>query len=158
MSAAERLSQSEIDERVAVLKRFRELLTRQRDKFRGYLEVLDRQRADIEKGDVDALVSHVEVEQSIVSEIFAVQKVIDPLEDIYRAAYSGAEPEGLPELKTTLTELKQEVIARNEENRALLKQRMEMIRNEIKSIRNPYAKKKSVYADIPEPRNLDIKG
>ncbi len=65
------LSRQELDERVAVLKRFRELLVRQRDKFHDYMGLLDRQRSDIENGDVDALVAHVELEQGIVSEIFA---------------------------------------------------------------------------------------
>ena len=74
------LSQEELSQRVAVLRRFRELLQRQRDKFSQYLQLLEHQKGDIESGDVDALVSHVELEQGIVSEIFAVQKVIDPLE------------------------------------------------------------------------------
>jgi len=153
-----RLSKQELDERVAVLKRFRELLVRQREKFSDYMSLLERQRADIEKGDVDALVSHVELEQSIVSEIFSVQKVIDPLEDMYRASYHGAEPEGITELRSTLSTLKDEVVARNSENRALLKQRMEMLRHEIMSVNNPYAKRRSVYSSPAEPTALDIKG
>lgn len=155
---AEQLSRAELDERVAVLKRFRELLSRQRDKFRDYLELLDRQKADIVEGDVDALVAHVEAEQAIVAEIFAVQKVIDPMEDLYRMAYRGAEAEGLPELRDTLSTLKEEVAERNAENRSLLKQRMDMLRHQIMSIRNPYAKKKSVYAESAEPSALDISG
>lgn len=155
---AEQLSRAELDERVAVLKRFRELLSRQRDKFRDYLELLDRQKTDIVEGDVDALVAHVEAEQAIVAEIFAVQKVIDPMEDLYRMAYRGAEPEGLPELRDTLSNLKEEVAGRNAENRSLLKQRMDMLRHQIMSIRNPYAKKKSVYAESAEPSALDISG
>lgn len=155
---AEQLSRAELDERVAVLKRFRELLSRQRDKFRDYLELLDRQKADIVEGDVDALVAHVEAEQAIVAEIFAVQKAIDPMEDLYRMAYRGAEPEGLPELRDTLSTLKDEVAERNAENRSLLKQRMDMLRHQIMSIRNPYAKKKSVYAESAEPSALDISG
>lgn len=155
---AEQLSRAELDERVAVLKRFRELLSRQRDKFRDYLELLDRQKDDIVEGDVDALVAHVEAEQAIVAEIFAVQKVIDPMEDLYRMAYRGAEPEGLPELRDTLSTLKGEVAERNAENRSLLKQRMDMLRHQIMSIRNPYAKKKSVYAESAEPSALDISG
>jgi len=153
-----RLSKQELDERVAVLKRFRELLVRQREKFSDYMSLLERQRADIEKGDVDALVSHVELEQSIVSEIFSVQKVIDPLEDMYRASYHGAEPEGITELRSTLSTLKDEVVARNSENRALLKQRMEMLRHEIISVNNPYSKRRSVYSSPAEPTALDIKG
>ncbi len=152
------LSRDELDERVAVLRRFRELLLRQRDKFSQYMDLLERQRADIEKGDVDALVAHVELEQGIVSEIFAVQKVIDPLEDMYRAAYAGKEPEGVTELRATLGTLKEEVTTRNAENRALLKQRMEMLRHEIMSINNPYAKRRSVYASAAEPTALDIQG
>lgn len=155
---ADQLSRAELDERVAVLKRFRELLSRQRDKFRDYLELLDRQKTDIVGGEVDALVAHVEAEQAIVAEIFAVQKVIDPMEDLYRMAYRGAEAEGLPELRATLSTLKEEVAERNAENRSLLKQRMEMLRHQIMSIRNPYAKKKSVYAESAEPGALDISG
>jgi hypothetical protein len=155
---ADQLSRAELDERVAVLKRFRELLSRQRDKFRDYLELLDRQKTDIVEGDVDALVAHVEAEQAIVAEIFAVQKVIDPMEDLYRMAYRGAEPEDLPALRNTLSTLKDEVAERNAENRSLLKQRMEILRHQIMSIRNPYAKKKSVYAESAEPSALDISG
>jgi len=158
MQSKSRLTQKELDERVSVLKRFRELLVRQRDKFKDYMTVLDRQRTDIEKGDVDALVAHVEMEQGMVAEIFAVQKVIDPLEDMYRAAYKGLEPEGLPELKESLSALKNEVVVRNTENRALLKQRMEMLRHEMMSINNPYSKRKSVYSGSSEPKALDISG
>jgi uncharacterized small protein (DUF1192 family) len=152
------LSREELGERVAVLKRFRELLVRQREKFSDYMNVLEHQRSDIEKGDVDALVAHVDLEQGIVSEIFAVQKVIEPLEDMYRAVYAGSEPEGVAELRTTLATLKDEVVVRNSENRALLKQRMEMLRHEVVSLKNPYAKRKSVYASAAEPTSLDIKG
>ncbi|MBU0936125.1 MAG: flagellar protein FlgN [Spirochaetes bacterium] len=157
MPAAKQLPKEELDQRVAVLKRFRELLVRQRDKFRQYINVLDKQRSDIEQGDVDALVAHVETEQSMVADIFAVQKVLDPLEDMYRAVYHEAEPEGINELKNTLDELKTEVVKRNTENQALLKQRMDMLRHQIMNINNPYAKKRSVYAENPEPRSLDIK-
>lgn len=158
MPANARLPKEEFEERVAVLKRFRELLVRQREKFSEYLSLLDRQRSDIESGDVDALVSHVEREQGIVSEIFAVQTVIAPLEDMYRAAYAGSEPEGVAELKATLTELKDEVVSRNAENQALLKQRMDMLRREVMTVGGPYAKRKSVYASQAEPSALDIEG
>ncbi|GAB1432129.1 hypothetical protein MASR2M29_07540 [Spirochaetota bacterium] len=153
-----RLPKEELEERVAILKRFRELLVRQRDKFSEYLAVLDRQHSDIESGDVDALVSHVEREQGIVSEIFAVQKVIAPLEDMYRVAYAGTEPESIDDLKTTLSDLKEKVVVKNAENRALLKQRMEMLRKEVMTIGGPYAKRKSVYASQAEPSALDIEG
>jgi hypothetical protein len=177
MPPGRELSQAELDQRVAVLKRFRELLASQRDKFRSYMDLLDHQKRDIESGDVDALVAHVEAEQGIVAEIFAVQKVIAPLEDMYRAVYHagggegspshpadgtgskpGDGPQGISELQKTLDALKDEVVQRNAENQALLKQRMEMLRHQIMSVNNPYAKRKSVYAQAAEPENLDIQG
>ena len=152
------LSDATLEERKALLRRFRELLQKQRDKFHTYLEVLDHQKADIETGDVDALVAHVEIEQGIVGEIFAFQKVIEPLEDLYRAAYPSASEDDIPALKSTLEDLKTEVVERNTENRKLLKQRMEMLRHEIMSVNNPYSKRKSIYADAGEASLLDLKG
>lgn len=158
MPASKQLPPEELEHRVAVLKRFREMLVRQRQKFQDYLQVLEHQHHDIEQGDVDSLVAHVEAEQQMVADIFAIQKVIDPLEDLYRAAYKGAEPEGIAQIKGTLEELKTAVVKRNTENQALLKQRMDMLRHQIMSINNPYARKKSVYADSPDPKALDING
>src|SRR5512138_457700 len=102
MATRGQIGTEELERRVAVVKRFKELLERQRQKFRSYLGVLDRQKDDIEKGDVDALVAHVDLEQSIVSEIFTFQKSIDPLEDLYRSAYPAAEAEEIPELRRSL--------------------------------------------------------
>ena len=120
--------QGELERRKAVLRRFRELLVQQREKFDHYLVVLDHEKTDIETGDIDKLVSHVELEEQIVSEIYTFQKVIDPLEDLYRASYPAGEASGesseVPELKDTLVELRDEVLARNAENRVLLKRRM----------------------------------
>lgn len=146
-------------QRVAALRRFRELLVQQRAKFENYLMVLDHERADIESGDVDKLAAHVEIEEAIVSEIFTFQKVIDPLEQIYRAAYptAGADPE-LPELRGTLDDLRTEVLRRNAENRALLKRKMEIVRSEIAGFRNPLASRSSVFARQGEGTLVDLRG
>jgi hypothetical protein len=149
----------EMGQRVAALRRFRELLVQQRAKFENYLKVLDHERADIESGDVDRLAAHVEIEEAIVSEIFTFQKVIDPLEQIYRAAYPAAaqDPE-LPELRGTLDQLRDEVLRRNAQNRTLLKRKMEMVRAEIAGFRNPLASRASVYARQGEGSLVDIRG
>ncbi len=141
------MADADLDRKVAVLHRFRELLLQQREKFRRYLEVLDHERADIEEGDIDTLAAHVEMEEQIVSEIYTFQKAIDPLEEIYRAAYPAApgDPE-LPALKGSLEELRAEVLRRNAENRTLLKHRMEMVRAEIAGFRSPLKARTSVYA------------
>lgn len=159
MTGKNELPSTAVEERKAILRRFRELLIAQREKFSKYLTVLDHQRSDIQKGDVDALVAHVELEQQIVSEIFTFQKAVDPLEDLYRSAYPNATETEIPRIKSTLETMRTEVSARNAENRLLLKQRMEMIREEIKSVRaNPFNKKKSIYADSGEASLIDIKG
>jgi hypothetical protein len=153
------MNDRDMGQRVAILKRFRELLVQQRAKFESYLTVLDHERSDIESGDVDRLAAHVELEEAIVSEIFTFQKVIDPMEEIYRAAYpaAGEDPE-LPKLRGTLDELKDEVLRRNAENRALLKRQMEMLRGEIAGFRNPLASRTSVYARQGAGALVDIQG
>ncbi len=152
------LSPEVLEERKSILRRFRELLLEQREKFSRYLEIVGHERADIEREDVDALVAHVELERSIVSEIYTFQKAIDPLEVLYREAYPRAVDHDIPEIKSTLETLRDEVVKRNEENRQLLRQRMDLIREEIKSVRNPFAKKRSVYADSDSATVIDIKG
>ena len=148
----------EMGQRVAALRRFRELLVQQRMKFETYLEVLDHERADIESGDVDRLSAHVEIEEAIVSEIFTFQRVIDPLERMYKSANPAAEAGDLPELRSALDELKDEVLARNAENRALLKRKMELVRAEIAGFRNPLASRASVFARQGGGALVDISG
>jgi len=155
-------SKDVLEGRAAILRRFRELLVQQRQKFEKYLLVLDHERNDIESGDVDRLAAHVEIEEQIVSEIFTFQKVIDPLEDIYRSAYPAGSPPpeaaSLGELRDSLIGLRTEVLARNAENRALLRQRMEVIRGEIAGLRMPMAARRSVYAGSGDGGVLDIQG
>ncbi|AEJ18615.1 flagellar export chaperone FlgN [Gracilinema caldarium] len=152
------LTEEELAHRVAVMKRFRELLLEQRNRFQEYLVVLDKQKDVIEKGDTDALLSHVELEEKIVSDIFAIQKVIDPLEDLYRASYPERETE-VPKLKAALEELKHEAVQRSQRNRNLLSERMEKLRSEIKTLRNnPFAARRSVYDNSGAASLIDIKG
>jgi hypothetical protein len=153
------IAPEEVVRRVAVLKRFRELLTQQRNRFQAYLEVLDKQKDVIEKGNAEALISHVELEEKIVADIFSIQKVIDPLEDMYHAAYPEREAADVPGLKAALDELKAEAVVRSERNKDLLSRRMAEIRSEIKALRgNPYAARPSVFAAGGSASLIDLKG
>jgi sugar-specific transcriptional regulator TrmB len=151
------LSDDEIQGRVAVLKRLKELLQRQREKFENYLEVLSREKSDIESGDVDAMAEHVIMEQAIVEEIFTVQKVIDPLEDMYSAAYPLADSE-MPQLKSSLETVKREVVRQSDVNRTLLKQRMDIMRQEIAELKLAFMKRRSVYGSAGTGSVIDISG
>jgi hypothetical protein len=165
------ISPGELAQRVAILKRFRTLLTQQRDRFRSYLEVLDTQKNIIETGDPDELLAHVELEEKIVADIFSIQKVIDPLEDMYRAALSGFEssrhaplaagrdPEEVQSLKAALEGLKKEAVIRSTRNKELLSRRMAELRTEIKALRNnPYTARRSAFSDAGAASLVDISG
>ena len=174
-SAAAVISADELAQRVAILRRFRTLLIQQRDRFRSYLEVLDKQQDIIESGNPEELLSHVELEEKIVADIFSIQKVIDPLEDMYHAVISGFGPgrapgtetlrsEGadeVPSLKAALEDLKNEAVIRSTRNKELLSKRMVELRSEIKVLRNnPYAaaSRRSAYSEGHTASLVDIQG
>jgi DNA repair exonuclease SbcCD ATPase subunit len=153
------LSAEELSQRIAVIKRFREMLQTQRDRFRKYLEVLDKQQDAIERGDTEALLSHVELEEHIIKDIFNIQKVIDPLENLYQSLPAPGGETEVTGLKAAVEKLKQEAVIRSERNRDLLSKRMTEIRSEIKSLRgNPYAARRSIYAGSGSPSIIDVKG
>ncbi|GHU60793.1 hypothetical protein FACS189445_1160 [Spirochaetia bacterium] len=151
-------------QRAVVLKRLRELLRSQRDRFQDYLRSLEKQQEVIEQGNTEALLAHVELEEHILQDIFNIQKVIDPLENIYHTltaqspAPTGGEGE-VSSLKASLEGLKREAAARSKRNRDLLSKGMMEIRSEIKGLRgNPYAARRSIYADTLSPSLIDLKG
>jgi hypothetical protein len=159
----------ELARRVAILRRFRTLLQEQRDRFRRYLEVLDKQQDIIESGSVDDMLNHVELEEKIVADIFSIQKVIDPLEAMYqtlvpspaRASPRAESADDVPGLKTALEDLKNEAVIRSSRNRELLSRRMAALRSEINILRNnPYAAnaRRSAFPNGSTASLIDIKG
>ena len=154
------IAPDELSKRVAVVKRFKELLKAQRDRFTAYLNSLDRQKDVIQAGTADDLIRHVELEEKIITDIFSIQKVIDPLEKMYHSARSedhASEGDEISGLKETLESLKAEAVVRSEQNKVLLSRRMTEIRSEIKSLRsNPYTRRR--IDNIATPTQIDIKG
>ena len=132
------LSRQEIDQRVAVLKRFKALLQEQRKKFSDYLVVLETQERSIHEGNIDALVHHTELEQSIIGDIFTIQKVIDPIEEMYRLGMPDKDDTEVVRLKSDLNKLQSQVIDQNQKNRELLQSRMADLRQEMISIKPDY--------------------
>ncbi|MGI5068085.1 flagellar biosynthesis protein FlgN [Treponema denticola] len=132
------LSRQEIDQRVAVLKRFKALLQEQRKKFSDYLVVLETQERSIHEENIDALVHHTELEQSIIGDIFTIQKVIDPIEEMYRLGMPDKDDTEVVRLKSDLNKLQSQVIDQNQKNRELLQSRMANLRQEMISIKPDY--------------------
>ena len=161
-AAADEISPGELSQRVAILKRFRELLKAQRDRFRAYLDTLDKQQETIQKGSADDLLNHVRLEEKIVEDIFSIQKVIDRLEEMYHSVKNAtpgpqAGEDEVVSLKESLKALQDEAIIRSEQNREFLAKRMTELRSEIKSLKaNPYNQRISGFA--PAPSQIDIKG
>ena len=132
------LSRQKDDQRVAVLKRFKALLQEQRKKFSDYLVVLETQERSIHEENIDALVHHTELEQSIIGDIFTIQKVIDPIEEMYRLGMPDKDDTEVVRLKSDLNKLQSQVIDQNQKNRELLQSRMADLRQEMISIKPDY--------------------
>lgn len=144
------ISEEELNERVALLRRFKELLEKQRQKFRDYLNVLEKQETVIQNQDTEALLVHTEIEQQIVANISNLQKVIEPIEQMYIDTNLDSQSESLaveiPTLKTDLAKLQQDVLNQNSKNRELLKSQMAELREKIQGLKNPYRYSKSIYS------------
>ena len=142
------LTDSELAERVAVLKRFRSLLQQQRAQFYEYLNVLEKQEHSITAENSEAILAHTKLGESIVANIFTIQKVIDPLEYMYQnLADSTTIDATIPKLKTELADLQQQVLIQNKKNRTLLESHVSGLRRQISELKQPYAKKESIYAE-----------
>jgi hypothetical protein len=170
-TVAAEIDPAELAQRVSVLKRFKTLLTQQRDRFRNYLELLDKQESVIKSGSAEDLLSYVEIEEKIVADIFSIQKVIDPLEEMYYSVVSGLSPQKataktessdeVPSIKASLEKLKNEAVMRSTKNKELLSKRMLELRSEITALRNnPYAKsaRRTNFNDSNTASLVDIKG
>jgi hypothetical protein len=144
---------SESDRNACIVKRLREMLLRQRERFRSYLAILEAQERDIVVGDAEKLLVHVELEQEVIAEIFTLRKVISPLEGLYQAAYPV--PEHLiPPLALTLEKMGTQVLERHARNKALLKLSVEALREEIGSLRS-WPRAASPFAEVV-PSLVDI--
>ena len=143
------LTQAELDERVAILKRFRTLLEKQREKFQEYLKVLEKQQSCIEDEDPSAIFSHAEIEKQVVASISNLQKVIVPMNEMYNYSVKGTDAKtekSVEDLQLELNQLQNKVLEQNQKNRILLKQHMDVIREQLANFNNPYKNNVSVYA------------
>ena len=143
------ITQQELDERVALLRKFRSLLEQQRNKFREYLTVLEKQQDSIAKENPENLIAHTELEQQVVRNIANLQKVIVPMSKMYKASVPmahTAEDSNIAKIQNELNDLQTKVLKQNQINRDLLREHIESIRTQIQNFKNPYKNIKSVYA------------
>ena len=141
------ITQEELNERVAILRRFRTLLEQQRGKFREYLTVLEKQQDSISNENTEALLAHTELEQQVVKNLMNLQKVIIPMKQLYHSAAPSAEQDKeINEIQNELTSLQERVLAQNKINRDLLRVHIGQIKMQLAGMKNPYRNLRSVYA------------
>ena len=141
------ISQEELNERVAILRRFRTLLEQQRGKFREYLTVLEKQQDSISNENTEALLAHTELEQQVVKNLMNLQKVIIPMKKMYHSAAPSAEQDKeINDLQNELNSLQERVLAQNKINRDLLRVHLGQIKMQLAGLKNPYRNLTSVYA------------
>lgn len=142
------LSQNELDERVALLRKFKSLLEQQRSKFQEYLTVLEKQQDSIISENTDLLMAHTELEQQVVRNITNLQKVIVPMSKLYNAKVNTnlAEKQSIDKIQQELTELQTKVLQQNQVNRDLLRSHMEILKTQLQNFKNPYKNRSSIYA------------
>ena len=143
------ITQQELDERVALLRKFRSVLEQQRNKFQEYLNVLEKQQDSITKENPESLIAHTELEQQVVKNIANLQKVIVPMSKMYKASVPMAhtdEDSNIARIQSELNDLQTRVLKQNQINRDLLREHIESIRNQIQNFKNPYKNARSVYA------------
>ena len=146
------ITQEELNERVALLHRFRSLLEEQRGKFREYLTVLEKQQDSITTENPESLLAHTELEQQVVKNIANLQKVIVPMAKLYKSKAAAnnpaAEDAEVARLQNELSDLQNKVLKQNAINRDLLRLHIEQLRSQIAGFKNPYKANRSVYAGI----------
>ena len=144
------ISHEELLERVALLRKFKSVLEQQRNKFKEYLSVLEKQQNSIESENPETILAHTELEQQVVKNISNLQKVIVPMSKMYKSL--GVSQNQMPEIEhiqniqKDLADLQNKVLAQNEKNRELLRTHMTQIKTQIEQFKNPYRNVKSVYA------------
>jgi len=122
--------------------------------------VLEKQQTIIKTGSAEELLAQVELEEQIVADIFSIQKVIDPLENMYRASVPFSPADDVPALKVALENLKTRAISQFEYNKDLLSSRMAELRVEIKELKNnPFVgASRSLYHNPVAASLVDIEG
>jgi hypothetical protein len=154
------ISEDELAQRVAIVRRFRELLIQQRERFHNYLAVLEKQQTIIKTGSAEELLAQVELEEQIVADIFSIQKVIDPLDNMYRTVIPFSSADDVPALKVALENLKTRAISQFAYNKDLLSSRMAELRTEITALKNnPFVgASRSSYQNSVIASLVDIEG
>lgn len=142
-----KLSTNELEERVAVIKRFKSLLQEQRDKFYEYLLILEKQEAEIRKENLESMQEYDRIGDAIIKNILDIQKVIEPIEAICKETKYEIWNADIGRLQEDLRSLQVAVLKQNKNNCNIIEERMFAIDEEVLKL-----KYKNIY-----PKNIYVK-
>jgi chromosome segregation ATPase len=128
------------------------LLHTQEERLRRCLTALDKQRAAIERGNGEAALCYVEIQEQTLAGIFALEKAIAPLRGKAAAADREAQT-----VAARVADLKRETAAQSRRNQDLLSKRMAELRVEIKQLQGtPLWRRSIVRGGSGTPSFIDI--
>ncbi len=140
------------DESSIALRRLYHLLEEKHAKCQQYLSTLEAQEASLAREEFEKVEQQSISAESIVSSIYTLQKVIDPLEALCGAPPSFSEtqePESLYALVaqsySKLDALYADIQRQGNKTRALLKEKMQHTQKELLLLKKPHTPK-SVFA------------
>ena len=119
------IDEQEINRRVAFLRRFKETLTRQRERFQAYLDLLER-GCDTEDSPEDVLEFHITLEEAVVRDIATFERTLRPLEAMYEA-HEADDDTDIPQIRNALTRTREDLLHRTHLNREKLRLQIESI-------------------------------
>jgi len=140
------LSTSELKERLAVIKRFKALLQEQRDKFYEYLLILEKQEVEIRKENLTSMQEYEAIGDAIIKNIINIQKVIEPIEAIYKKTKHEIWNADIGRLQEDLRKLQEAVLRQNKNNCNIIEERMFAIEEDMLKLKYKNNYPKSIYA------------
>ena len=158
------INETETAQQAAIIKHYKELLQQQCKNFRNYRTVLEKQENLINTDNgssvfTEQLLAGIELEEQIVASIISIQKVIDPLDDMYRKLILFPQND-ISELNCYMEDLKKQAINLSTHNKELIQNRIIEIRSEITTLKNnPFiSSRQAIYKNSNSALYLDIEG
>jgi hypothetical protein len=137
-----------------IARNIRRNLLEQKERLTQYLDVLEKEETDLVNEDPDKLISHIELENNIISELSSLKKIMTPLEVIYfNSPYK--KDDLIVGLKKNINELTKQVKAKAGSNKIKLDTIIISAKDKLENLKNK--RERSIYDNI-DSRLVDIKG
>lgn len=128
-----------------IAKKIRENLLDQKTKLEKYLSVLDSENNDIKMQDPDRLMSHINIEKDIITELSQLKVILEPLEVMYKSS-PYKKDNSLMGLKSCIDRLTSDVSEKSKLNKDQLDVVLNNLKSNIKVVKSRSGYTNNVYA------------